>query len=65
MKVGSMVYAKYPRVDGHSLGIVLQYRKGGAHHFGIIPDRVKVLWSSTGKTDWHRTWDLLAVKKCP
>ena len=58
MKTGSIVYAKYPRKDGHGMGIILQYKKGGAHYFGIIPCRAKVRWALTGKTDWYKVWDL-------
>ena len=58
MKTGSIVYAKYPRKDGHSMGIVLEYKEGGMHHFGIIPSRAKVRWASTGKEIWYKVWDL-------
>jgi len=58
MKIGSIVYAVYPRRDGSGMGIILEYKKGGTHHFGIIPPRAKVLWALTGKEDWYKTWDL-------
>ena len=58
MKVGSMVYSKYPRRDGDGMGIVLEFKKGGKHVFGLIPDRVKVYWAFTGKMDWYDGWNL-------
>jgi hypothetical protein len=61
MKTGSIVYAKYPRKDGDGMGIILEYKKGGAHHFGIIPSRAKVRWALTGKENWYKVWDLELV----
>ena len=58
MQVGSMVYSKYPRRDGHGMGIVLEFKKGGQHVFGLIPDRVKVCWALTGKINWYDGWNL-------
>ena len=58
MKTGSIVYAKYPRRDGDGMGIVLEFKQGGTHYFGILPPRAKVRWALTGKTDWYKTWDL-------
>jgi len=58
MNIGSIVYAKYPRRDGDGMGIILEYKKGGSHHFGIIPSRARVRWALTGKEDWHKVWDL-------
>ena len=58
MKVGSIVFARYPRRDGEGMGIVLEYVKGGQHHFGLIPSRAKIYWSITGKTAWLKAWDL-------
>ena len=58
MKVGNIVYAKYPRKDGDGMGIILEYKKGGAHHFGIMPSRAKVRWALTNKTVWYKVWDL-------
>ena len=51
MKIGSIVYAKYPRAHGEGMGIVVKFQKGQVHVHGIIPDRVKVFWALTGKTD--------------
>ena len=58
MKTGNIVYAKYPRAHGEGIGIVVKFQKGQVHVHGIIPDRVKVFWALTGKTDWYKTWDL-------
>ena len=58
MKTGSIVYAKYPRRDGHSMGIVLEFKQGGTHYFGILAPKAKVHWVSTGKTEWYKAWDL-------
>ena len=63
MKIGSIVYAKYPRTHGEGMGIVVKFQKGQVHVHGIIPDRVKVFWALTGKTDWYKTWDLERVCK--
>ena len=58
MKIGSIVYAKYPRRDGDGIGIILDFKQGSTHYFGIIPCRAKVRWALTGKTDWYKGWDL-------
>jgi len=58
MKVGNIVYSKYPRTHGEGMGIVVKFQRGGVHAHGIIPDRVKVFWALTGGTDWYKAWDL-------
>ena len=39
MKVGSIVFARYPRRDGAGMGIVIEYVKGGQQDFGLIASR--------------------------
>ena len=63
MKVGSIVFARYPRRDGAGMGIVMEYMKGGQQDFGLIAPRAKVYWSVTGKIAWLRSWDLEEVCK--
>ena len=63
MQVGSMVCAKYPLRDGDGMGIVMEFKKGGQHVFGLIPDRVKVCWALTGKIEWNDCRDLEVVCK--
>lgn len=63
MKIGSIVYSKYPRTHGEGMGIVVKFQRGGVHVHGIIPDRAKVFWALTGKTDWYKAWDLEKVCK--
>ena len=58
MKVGSIVYSKYPRIDG-GMGIVLQYKNGGMHcDVRMIASFAKVRWALTGKVKWYKAWDL-------
>ncbi len=63
MKVGSIVFARYPRRDGAGMGIVIEYVKGGQQDFGLIASRAKVYWSVNGEISWVRSWDLEEVCK--
>jgi len=59
MKVGDLVYSKYPKIHGEGHGIILIYLgsrelKNG----GFIPSKAKIYWSVTGKRVWIITWDL-------
>ncbi len=61
MKVGSIVYSKYPRIDG-GMGIVLQYNEG---HFlsdvNYVLSSAKVRWALTGKEKWHKAHHLEVI----
>ena len=63
MKVGSSVFARYPRRDGEGMGIVLKFVKGGMHHWGLIPDKAEVYWASTGRAFWYKCWDLEVINE--
>ena len=71
MKVGSIVElsakGKYgflkKKYLNAGMGIVVKFQKGQVHVHGIIPDRVKVFWALTGKTDWNDCRDLEQVCK--
>ena len=63
MKIGSIVYAKYPRTHGEGMGIIVKFQRGGVLVGGIIPDRVKVFWALTSGTDWYKVWDLEVINE--
>ena len=61
MKVGSIVFSKYPRIDG-GMGIVLQYNEGSLlYDTRMIAASAKVRWALTGKEKWYKAWDLEVI----
>ena len=58
MQVGNIVYSRYPRRDGDGSGIVLKYKATSSANGFYFPSRAKVYWSLSGRTAWHRAWDL-------
>ena len=58
MKVGSIVYSRYPRRDGRGTGIVIKYYESHRLEGRIIAPRVEVYWTLTGNTHWYKGWDL-------
>lgn len=65
MKIGSIVYAKYPRTHGEGMGIIVKFQRGyvSVINGAIIPDRVKVFWALTSGTDWYKVWDLEVINE--
>ena len=59
MKVGDIVYSKYPKIHGEGHGIILIYQEHQElRNVGFIPSRAKIYWPITGKRVWIKTWDL-------
>ena len=58
MKVGSIVYSRYPRRDGKGAGIVIKYRESSSHGNKIIAPYAQIYWTLTGNTHWYKAWDL-------
>lgn len=58
MKVGSIVYSRYPRRDGRGTGIVIKYYEGYTLEGRIIAPHAEVYWTLTGNTHWYKGWDL-------
>ncbi len=64
MRVGDLVYSKYPRIHGDAHGIILHYIKGSKDGFGrFFLAKVKVYWPITGKTDWIATHWLFPMEE--
>ena len=58
MKVGSIVYSRYPLRDGRGTGIVIKYYESHRLEGRIIAPRVEVYWTLTGRKNWYKGWDL-------
>jgi hypothetical protein len=59
MKVGDIVYSKYPKIHGEGHGIILVYQKSHeTKHGHYFPAKAKIYWPITGMRVWIKTWDL-------
>ncbi len=58
MKVGSIVYSRYPKRDGRGTGIVIKYHSSCRLEGRIMAPRAEVYWTLTGRTIWYKGWDL-------
>ena len=58
MKVGSIVYSRYPRRDGRGTGIVIKYHESYRLEGRLIAPHAEVYWTLTGNTHWYKGWDL-------
>ena len=58
MKVGDIVYSRYPRIHGEGHGVILRIKKGTSNQHLFVPSKAEVYWPVTGHKKVHRTIDL-------
>jgi hypothetical protein len=64
VKVGDLVYSKFPRIHGEGHGIVLNQRKSTSTPQYFFPSKAEVYWPVTGKKEWIKISDLYVEGVC-
>tara|TARA_R110000824_G_scaffold36334_1_gene113071 strand:+ start:204 stop:395 length:192 start_codon:yes stop_codon:yes gene_type:complete len=54
MKIGDLVYSRYPRIHGNDHGIIVRCHKSKVISGRFFPSKVEVFWVVSLQREWIR-----------